>query len=118
MDIDECMARLEEYGYFVSELTPRRRLHRKVYMDGHGLRIGLFVDNNGIVNAIYCYLLENGNFGRLLGATGVHPESSIKRWWVDGIEMDEMFSVLSEPGKAVMRFNAMKLEEELEVLEG
>ena len=118
MDIGECMDRLEGYGYAVSELMSRRWRHRKVYMDGRGLRIGLFVGNNGAVDVIDCCLLENGSFGRLLGSTAVHPGSGIGRWWVDGIGMDEMLSVLSEPGRAVMRFGTMKTEEDLGVLEG
>lgn len=121
MDIGECIGRLEGYGYAVSELTSQRsfRSPKEVYMDGYGLRIGLAVDpGTGAVVGIDCYLLAGGNVDCLLGTTAVYPEFGIGRKWVDGIGMDEMISVLSEPGKAVMKFGAMKLEEELEVLEG
>lgn len=118
MDIGECMGRLEGYGYAVSELVSRRLQPKKVFMDGYGLRIGLVVGDSGTVNAIDCYLLDGKNVDCLLGTTAVYPEIIIRRRWVDGIGMDEMFSVLSEPGKAVMRFGMMKAEEDLDVLEG
>ena len=35
-----------------------------------------------------------------------------------GYALPEWLSVLSEPGKAVMRFGTMRLEEELGVLDG
>ena len=119
MDIGECIGRLEGYGYAVSELVSRRMGPRYTYMDGHGMRIGLSVDpETGVVIGIDCYRLNGKNVDCLLGTTSVYPESSIKRIWAAGIGMDDMFSVLSEPGKAVMRFGSMRLEEELGVLEG
>ena len=121
MNIRECIDRLKGYGYVISVLTQRRRMHRKVYMDGHSLRISLNVDygtGTGIVTGIECYLLEGRKFGYLLGTTVVYPESIIGRIWAAGIGMADMFSVLSEPEKAVMRFKSMRLEEELNVLEG
>ena len=117
MDIGECMCRLEGYGYAMSEKYSATRRPRNVYMDGHGLRLSLVV-NSGTVTGIACYLLKCGAVDRLLGTTAVFPTSIIKRQWVTGIGMDEMLSILSEPGKAVMRFGAMRLEEELDVLEG
>lgn len=108
------MDRLEGYGYTAKELESRQ-----VYMDGYGLRIGLAVEpGTGVVTGIDCYLLAGGNVDCLLGTTAVYPEFDIGRKWVDGIGMDEMISVLSEPRKAVMRFGAMKTEKELGVLEG
>ncbi len=119
MDIDECIGRLEGYGYAVSFPASRRGMPKEIYMDGYGLRIGLAVDpGTGAVVGIDCYLLAGGNVDCLLGTTAVYPEFSIRRKWVDGIGMDEMISVLSVPRKAVMRFGAMKVEEELGVLEG
>lgn len=112
MDIGECIDLLEGYGYTVKE-----RISGRLLMDGYGLRVGV-IEVEGSVVGIDCYMLKNGEIDTLLGTTAVYPNFAIRYKWVDGIRMDDMFSVLSEPGKAVMRFSAMKLEEELEVLEG
>ena len=119
MDIGECIGRLVGYGYALSELVSRRMGPRYTYMDGHGMRVGLAVDpENGDVIGIDCYLLKGTNIDCLLGTTAAYPDSGIRRIWAAGIGMDEMLSVLSEPGKAVMRFGTMRLEEELGVLDG
>lgn len=112
MDIGECTGRLEGYGYTVKGRTSDRLL-----MDGYGLRIGVIV-TEGSVAGIDCFMLNGGEIDTLLGTTAVYPKFAIRCKWVDGIGMDEMFSVLSEPGKAVMRFGAMKVEKDLDVLEG
>ena len=113
MNIDECIGRLEEYGYTVNVSPWPGRL----YMDGYGLRLGLSVINK-TVTEIDCYLLNGENAERLLGTTAIYPKYLSMTKCVDGIGLDEMFSVLSEPGKAAMRFWTMKLEKELGILEG
>ena len=114
MNIDECIGRLEGYGYAVNVSPSSGR----IYMDGYGLRVGLSADDGGNVVGIDCYLLDGGKIDMLLGTTAVYPNFAVRYKWVDGIGMDGMFSVLSEPRKAAMRFRAMKLEEDLGVLEG
>ena len=113
MDIDECIGRLEGYGYTVNVSPWPGRL----YMDGYGLRLGLSVTNKSVTE-IDCYLLNGENAERLLGTTSIYPKYLSMTKCVDGIGMDGMFSVLSEPRKAAVRFAAMKLERELDVLEG
>lgn len=113
MVIDECIDRLEEYGYAVS-ISP---WPGRLYIDGYGLRIGLTV-NKGNVTEIDCYLRRDDEIDLLLGTTSVYPNYRGLTEMVDGIGMNEMFSVLSEPRKAVMKFRTMKLEKDLRVLEG
>lgn len=113
MVIDECIDRLEEYGYAVS-ISP---WPGRLYIDGYGLRIGLTV-NEGNVTEIDCYLRRDDEIDLLLGTTSVYPNYRGLTEMVDGIGMNEMFSVLSEPRKAVMKFRTMKLEKDLRVLEG
>lgn len=112
MDIGECMDRLEGYGYTVKGRTSDRLL-----MDGYGLRVGVIVVE-GSVAGIDCYMLNDGKIDMLLGTTAVYPSFAIRYKWVEGIGMDEMLSVLSEPGRAVMRFGTMKTEKDLDILEG
>lgn len=113
MVIDECIDRLEEYGYAVS-ISP---WPDRLYMEGYGLRIALTVIE-GNVTEIDCYLRRDDEIDLLLGTTSVYPEYRGVTEMVDGIGMDEMFSILSEPRKAVMKFRTMKMEKELGVLEG
>ena len=113
MNIDECIGRLEGYGYTVNVSPCPGRL----YMDGYGLCLGLSVSNKAVTE-IDCYLKKGESIERLLGTTSVYPRYLNMTKCVDGIGMDEMFSILSEPGKAAMRFWTMKLEKELGVLEG
>lgn len=117
MDIGECMCRLEGYGYAVSGRTAGGGPNR-IWMDGYGFRLELAADDSGNVTGLDCYLLNDGKIDMLLGTTAVYPTFAIRYKWVDGIGMDEMLSVLSEPGRAVMRFGTMKAEEDLGVLEG
>lgn len=112
MNIDECISRLEEYGYAVNVSPWPGRL----YMDGSGLRLGLTVNDKAVIE-IDCYLKNGESVERLVGTTSVYPKY-LNMKCVDGIGMDEMFSILSEPGKAAMRFCTMKLEKDLGVLEG
>ena len=86
-------------------------------MDGYGLRLGLSVTDKSVTE-IDCYLLNGENAERLLGTTSIYPKYLSMTKCVDGIGLEEMFSVLSEPGKAAMRFWTMKLEKELGILEG
>jgi hypothetical protein len=113
MNIDECISRFEKYGYAVN-VSP---LPCRIYMDGYGLRLGLTAVDGGTVVGIDCYLKRDGKIDTLLGTTDVYPKFTVPEW-TGGIGIDEMFSVLSEPRKAAMRFRAMKLEEDLRVLEG
>lgn len=87
-------------------------------MDGYGLCLGLSADGSGNVTVLDCYLLKDGKIDTLLGTTVVYPDMAARYKWVDGVGMDGMFSVLSEPWKAAVRFRTMKLERELGVLEG
>lgn len=86
-------------------------------MDGYGLRLGLSMADE-VVTDIDCYLLNGESAERLLGTTTIYPKYLSMNKCVNGIGMDEMFSVLSEPGKAVMRFGTIQLERELGILEG
>lgn len=113
MTIDECIDRLKGYGYAVN-ISP---WPGRLYMDGYGLRVGLTAYDKAVTE-IDCYLKNGESIERLLGTTSVYPKYLSMTKCVDGIGMDEMFSVLSEPGKAAMRLCTMKLEKELGVLEG
>ena len=113
MTIDECIDRLKGYGYAVN-ISP---WPGRLYMDGYSLRVGLTTVND-IVTEIDCYLKKGESIERPLGTTSVYPRYLNMNKCVDGIGMDEMVSVLSEPGKAAMRLCTMKLEKELGVLEG
>lgn len=113
MVIDECIGRLEKYGYAVS-ISP---WPGRLYIEGYGLRIGL-TENEGIVTEIDCYLLMEDEINLLLGTTSVYPNYHGLTEMVYGIGLDEMFSILSEPRKVVMKFRTMKMEKELGVLEG
>ena len=113
MNIDECIDRLKGYGYAESGSPWPGRL----YMDGYSLRVGLTAYDK-VVTEIDCYLKKGESIERLLGTTSVYPRYLSMTKCVDGIRMDEMFSILSEPGKAAMRLCTMKLERELGVLDG
>jgi len=112
MDIGECMDRLEGYGYTVKE-----RMSDRLLMDGYGLRVGVTVAE-GSVAEIDCYMLKDGKIDTLLGTTAVYPSFSIGYKWVDGIGMDDMFSVLGKRSGAVMEFARMKTEWYIDQLEG
>ena len=113
MVIDECIDRLEEYGYAVS-ISP---WPGRLYIDGYGLRIALTVIE-GNVTEIDCYLRRDDEIDLLLGTTSVYPKYRGVTEMVYGIGMNEMFSILSEPRKVVMKFRTMKLENELDILNG
>lgn len=95
MVIDECIDRLEEYGYVVS-ISP---WPGRLYIDGYGLRIGLTV-NEGIVTEIDCYLRREDEIDLLLGTTSVYPEYRGVTEMVDGIGMscDDYQFTAGNPG--------------------